>query len=64
MTNEIVTNIRLTIKADNRTYFNTNHINPFASDTMLNEFADAVNSVQNMPLDKVIKNVQSLLVQS
>ena len=64
MANENISSIKLTIRADNKTYFSTNNINPAATDAALNEFAQALNSVQNMSLDKVIKTVDYLLIQS
>jgi len=64
MANETLTKIRLAIKAGNKTYFSSNNINPSASDAMLNDFASAVNSVQNMSLDKVIKTADYLLTQA
>jgi len=58
-----IANVRLTIKSGNRNYFSTRNINPAANDTALRSLAQAINSVQNMPYDKIVKTVDYILVQ-
>lgn len=62
MADENIAKVKLTIKSGKTNYFSSSNIKATASNASLNSFASAVNSLQNMGLDKVVKTVDYLLL--
>ncbi len=57
MVNPVVSDTKLYIKADEKTIYSNSNIYDLATNDQIYAFAEAINSVQNVEFDKVVKTL-------